>query len=148
MPQPDKQKLGAQHVKHLLNILQLPLPPAPPAFLPTPLPSGLMSGTCGWPRSGLVSVFALASFVGCLKGGGASVRMGIEGSPAPCRPGFRTNDFVNVAFRDGAIVKGGYAEDRQVLSSRSDEKVVDVCAELKGELVWSYISREEQFLLV
>lgn len=42
--------------------------------------------------------------VGCRKGGGASVRIGIDESLTPSFPGRLTNDFVKVAFRRGAIL--------------------------------------------
>lgn len=65
--------------------------------------SGLINGTCGCDRSGLVSVFERCTRrVGCLRGGGASVLMGIEVSPTDA-PGLLTNDFVNVVFRDGIL---------------------------------------------
>lgn len=92
---------GAQNVTHRLKYFHVVLPLLDCAR-PTPCPrsSGLINGTCGWNRSGRVSVLPRAS-VGCRSGGGASVRIGIDESPV--LPGFRTNDFVKSVFRDGIV---------------------------------------------
>lgn len=72
-------------------------------LLDAELDCGLIKGICGCPRSGLVRVLDLCtSFVGCLRGGGASVRIGIDVSPLEA-PGLRTNDFVNSVLRIGIV---------------------------------------------
>lgn len=60
--------------------------------------------------------------------------MGIEGSFTPCRPGFRTKDFVEVVFRDGAMM----GQDIDVSTApRSTKRAIEGVT-ARREQVWLY----------
>lgn len=139
-PQAPRQGPIAQKVQSLLMKPQVPDPPSPLPLAsekPGPPFCGLIKGTWGWDLSGRVKVFALCIFVGCLKGGGASDRIGIDVS-GRLALGRRTKDFPE--RRSDLAIVGWVGEGREerergldpAKRERGDWEIVLEVGDLRG----------------